>query len=61
MHRDYTWVEEKFKRKGKFVASKDATLRQDIVSLFNDIIIGGHFRVNVTVRKIVVIVYWKRI
>ncbi|GKE07481.1 ty3-gypsy retrotransposon protein [Tanacetum coccineum] len=57
----YTWINEELRRKGKLVVGNDEQLRKTLVTYFHSDPIGGHSGVQVTVKKMGTILYWRGI
>ena len=58
-HKNYTWVQNELRRKGKLVVGLDPQLRQDILSWIHASACGGHSGRDATLQKMKNVVYWR--
>ncbi|GKB57762.1 transposon ty3-I gag-pol polyprotein [Tanacetum coccineum] len=55
----YTWTNRELRRKGKLVVGSDEQLRKTLMTYFHCDPIGGHSSVQVTIKKIGIVLYWR--
>ncbi|GJX34061.1 retrotransposable element Tf2 [Tanacetum coccineum] len=55
----YTWTNGELRRKGKLVVGSNEQLRQALVTYFHSDPVGGHSGVQVTVKKLGTVLYWR--
>nr|GEU51059.1 protein NYNRIN-like [Tanacetum cinerariifolium] len=58
--RKYTWSNEQLRGKGKLVVGNVAKLRKEIFEHFHVEPVGGHSRMQVTMKNLAAVVYWKK-
>jgi len=51
-HPHYTWVNDHLNRKGKVVVGKNPALRDKLISMFHNSVVGGHSGMTVTAKTI---------
>nr|GFA12909.1 hypothetical protein [Tanacetum cinerariifolium] len=55
----YTWTNEELRRKEKLVVGNGEQLKQALVTYFHSDPVGGHSGVQVTVKKLDNVLYWR--
>nr|GEU89435.1 hypothetical protein [Tanacetum cinerariifolium] len=55
----YTWTNAELRRKGNLVVGNDDQLKQSLVTYFHSNPVGGHSGIQVTVKKLGIVLYWR--
>ena len=55
----YSWVNHLLCRKGKIIVGCNVTLQTQLIALYHDLAVGGHFGATVTANKVANGYYWK--
>ena len=55
----YMWIEGQLTRKGRIVVGQDEQLQLKIIRLFHKGGLGGHYGINVTVKRLTTLFFWK--
>ena len=59
MSSKYSWQGDQLKRKGKLVVGQDATLKEELLSLFHNSPTKGHAGAEATMKRLGSVYYWK--
>nr|GEV88122.1 reverse transcriptase [Tanacetum cinerariifolium] len=55
----YVWQNDQLRRKDKWVVDKDLELEKKLIDHFHGSVVGGHFGVQATTKRLTTYFYWK--